>query len=147
MNANLIDIVGLVPEGKLDWTPAPTEWSIRLILVHIIMARYFGPLAESAPPDFGPRVIEAAKTRRGIQDELAASWANLEGLLLDEERLTATYEVIDPGRLHYRDPEVMDGHYIAYHRFAHDLHHRSTLLGHMRQVGVKISDHLIRPLD
>jgi hypothetical protein len=147
MNSNLIEIIGLIPEDKLDWSPAPGEWSIRLIVIHIIMARYFGPLAEGAPPDFGPRVIESAKTRQGIQDELAASWANLERFLLDDEKLAAVYEVIDPGRLHYRDPEIMDGHYIAYHRFAHDIHHRSTLLGHIRQNGIRISDQLIRPLD
>jgi hypothetical protein len=38
------------------------------------------------------------------------------------------------------------GHYITYHRFAHDLHHRSTLIGYLSQLGVSLDGHRIRPL-
>ncbi len=148
MNSNLIDIVGLVPEDKLDWTPAPTEWSIRVIVVHIILARHHHVAAQGAPPDFISTVIQESRTREGLQRHLASSWDLLDSLLSDEAKLNATYESpVDSGPEYVGDPEVYDGHYVAYHRFAHDLHHRSTLMGHIRQLEIPIADHLIRPLD
>jgi hypothetical protein len=43
-------------------------------------------------------------------------------------------------------PEQYTGHYIAYHRFAHDLHHRSTLIDYLSQLGMSLDGHRIRPL-
>ncbi len=43
-------------------------------------------------------------------------------------------------------PDRYSGHYIAYHRFAHDLHHRSTLIGYLSQLGVTLDGRRIRPL-
>jgi hypothetical protein len=145
MNSNLIDIVGLIPEDKLDWAPAPSEWSIRVIVVHIILARYHHITSEGVPDNLS-RVLDRAKTRTGLQEELATSWDILDAFLSSEDTLGSVYNPPND-QLPYLDPSLYDGHYVAYHRFAHDLHHRSTLLGHLRQIGVKISDHLIRPLD
>lgn len=50
-NENLIALIDLVPEEELDWSPAPTEWSIRRITAHIILARYHYPIV---PSEGGP---------------------------------------------------------------------------------------------
>ena len=147
MNANLIDIVDLIPEGKLDWSPAPAEWSIRVILVHIVLARHHHVTGEGAPPDYMASVIQDARTKDGLQKHLATSWEMLDRFLSDDGKLDAVYEPPANDPAYSLEPDPYDGHYIAYHRFAHDIHHRSTLLGHLRQIGVTISGRLIRPLD
>src|SRR2546425_10547777 len=45
-NENLIELIDLVPEDKLDWTPAPGEWSTRLIATHMILARNHAPIVQ-----------------------------------------------------------------------------------------------------
>jgi uncharacterized damage-inducible protein DinB len=147
-NWNLVEIIGLVPEDKLDWTPAPSEWSIRVIVVHMVLARYHGVTAEGAPPDYMARVVAAGRTKAGLQEQMAESWQMLERFLSDEAKLDAVYAPLTANAPDYvNEPDRYDGHYIAYHRFAHDIHHRSTIIGHLRAIGVSIADHLIRPLD
>jgi len=46
----------------------------------------------------------------------------------------------------YEEPVVYDGHYLAYHRMAHDLHHRSTIIGHLGRLGISLEGHRVRPL-
>jgi hypothetical protein len=147
MNANLVDIVDLIPDDALDWAPAPSHWSMRVIIVHIILARHHHLMAPGAPPDYMPSVINDSRTKAGLQKHLVTSWELLEGLITDQAKLDALYEPPSSDPDYSLEPSPYDGHYIAYHRFAHDIHHRSTLLGHMRQVGIPIAGHLIRPLD
>ncbi|MCH7617933.1 MAG: hypothetical protein J4O14_06860 [Chloroflexi bacterium] len=44
------------------------------------------------------------------------------------------------------EPEKYDGHYVAYHRLAHDLHHRGAVLDYLGQLGVSLEGLMIRPL-
>src|SRR5437899_12620380 len=44
MNENLIELVDLLPEEKLDWVPREAEWAAPTIFAHIAMARHMGPL-------------------------------------------------------------------------------------------------------
>lgn len=52
-NENLIELIELVPDDKLDWAPSPTEWSIKMIATHMILARFHDPIV---PGDGGPEV-------------------------------------------------------------------------------------------
>jgi hypothetical protein len=87
MNANLIGIVGLIPEDKLDWSPAPAEWSIRVIIVHIVLARHRHLTVEGATPDYMASVIQDARTTEGLQSHLATSWEMLAAFLSDGGKL------------------------------------------------------------
>ncbi len=145
MNENLIELVDLFAAGKLGWTPREGEWPAQLIFAHLVLARYHGPIP--APPDLSRigQVPINCKSASGIKEELRASWEMLERFLSDAARLDAEYPRV--GDEYYRDdPARNDGHYIAYHRFAHDLHHRSTLIGYLAQLGVPLDGHRVRPL-
>jgi hypothetical protein len=146
MNDNLLELVDLLPDDRLDWVPRDGEWPAPLIFTHLILARYHGPIM--TPEDMARigQVPISCKTKDGIKEELRKSWAMLERFLSDPAKLDATYENTDTGAFYKGDPEEYTGHYIAYHRFAHDLHHRSTVVGYLAQFGVPLDGHRLRPL-
>jgi DinB family len=123
---NLIELIDLVPEEKLDWSPAPSEWSLRVIVTHIILARYHDPIAPAREGAQMSEVVFDCRTKEGLKKHLGTSWDMVAAFLSDSEKLDAVHEPITWLAPEYTEPEVYDGHYIAYHRMAHDLHHRST---------------------
>ena len=166
-NDNLIEFVDLFDGDKLDWTPESDEWSARTIFGHIAGARYHGPIC--GPEDLVRlgELDQNLSTQEGIKEELRASWAMLARFLSDPVKLDAQYERSQPAETsspapplmgsveraqagldlgYVDDPKEYTGHYIAYHRFAHDLHHRSTLVGYLSQLGVTLDGRRIRPL-
>jgi len=166
-NDNLVELVDLFGEVRLDWTPQPEEWTARTIFAHIIGARYHGPIPEHDEWAHEGAVIDNCGTAEGIKHELQISWIMIARFLSDRARLNAVYDVprteaseeppppllgsveraaagMDLG--YVDEPDQYTGHYIAYHRFAHDLHHRSTLIGYLSQLGVSLDGHRIRPL-
>lgn len=167
-NDNLIELVDLFGEENLDRVPREGEWPARGIFAHLIGARYHGPVATPAELAHLADVSRHCRAPRGIKRELRISWEMLARFLCDPAKLDAVYDAgatasrSDPvpspklgsvGRasagvdLGYVDePDEYTGHYIAYHRFAHDLHHRSTLIGYLSQFGVSLDGHRIRPL-
>ena len=66
-NDNLVELVDLFGEARLDWTPQPTEWSARTIYAHIIGARYHGPIPEHDEWTHKGAVIENCATAEGIE--------------------------------------------------------------------------------
>jgi len=83
-NENLIELIDLVPEEQLDWSPAPTEWSIKLISTHIILARYHYPIV---PPEGGPQVQDVVmdcRKKEGLTKHLGLSWEMVAAFLSDE---------------------------------------------------------------
>lgn len=165
-NDNLIELVDLFDGDRLDWFPRAGEWSARVIYTHLIAARYHGPIPDPDDLAHFETLFGNCATPLGIQDELRRSWAMVAEFLSNEARLDATYQdgAGEPGGaapaamgsmeraeagldLGYVDvPERNTGHYIAYHRFAHDLHHRSTLVGYLAELGVTLDGRRIRPL-
>lgn len=146
-NDNLIELIDLVPEEKLDWSPAPTEWSIRVIGTHIVLARYHDPIVPGPNGAQMSDVVVDCRTKEGLKKHLRSSWKMVAEFLTDAEKLDAVHEPLTGGLApDYTEPEVYDGHYIAYHRMAHDLHHRSTIVGYLGQLGISLDGHRIRPL-
>ncbi|MGH2632225.1 MAG: hypothetical protein ACRDG3_02340 [Tepidiformaceae bacterium] len=165
---NVVELAGLFDDEQLDWVPRAGEWPARVILFHLVSARYHGPIASPGDVAHMGSIWANCHTREGIEQELRVSWEMLARFLCDEDRLDAVYpggDVASPSGpppppllgsveramagmdLGYGDqPEHYTGHYIAYHRFAHDLHHRSTLIDYLSQLGVSLDGHRIRPL-
>jgi hypothetical protein len=166
-NENLIELAGLFDGQRLHWTPSEGEWSAREIFAHLVMARYHGPIASADDMARLREVAGSCETLDGIQRELRSSWEMLARFLSDQTMLEALYDSgerrgsrlpappllgsveraaagLDLGYVDH--PDRYTGHYIAYHRFAHDLHHRSTLVGYLSQLGVTLDGHRIRPL-
>ena len=146
-NENLIELIDLVPEEQLDWAPAPSEWSTRVIVTHIILARYHDPIVPGRDGAQMSDVVIDCRTKEGLKRHLRSSWEMVASFLSDADKLDAVHEPLTGGLApEYVEPEVYDGHYIAYHRMAHDIHHRSTIIGHLNQLGVSLDGHRIRPL-
>jgi uncharacterized damage-inducible protein DinB len=145
-NDNLMELIDLFPDDKLDWTPAPGEWSARVIITHIILARHHGPIVPALDGAGMQEVVLDCRTRDGIKKQLRSSWEMVAAFLSDAEKLDAEHEPLTANAPEYNEPEVYDGHYVAYHRMAHDLHHRSTIIGHLNQLGISLDGHRVRPL-
>jgi uncharacterized damage-inducible protein DinB len=129
----------------LDWVPREGEWPAPLIFAHLILARHHGPIMT---PEAMARIGGPVNCRAndGIKGELRASWDMLARFLSDSAKLDATYDGRGVDLYYNDDPEDYTGHYIPYHRFVHDLHHRSTIIGYLAQLGVSLDSHRIRPL-
>ncbi len=145
-NSNLIELIDLVPEEKLDWSPAPIEWSIRVIVTHLILARYHHPIVPTQDGAQMSDVVMDCRTKEGLKRHLRSSWDMVAAFLCEPAKLDAVHEPLTANAPEYIEPEVYDGHYIAYHRMAHDLHHRSTIVGYLGQLGMSLDGHRIRPL-
>lgn len=145
-NENLIDLIDLISEEQLDWSPAPTEWSIRVIVTHMILARYHNPIVPAPGGQQASDVVLECRTKGGLMRRLRSSWEMVVAFLSDPAKLDAVYEPLTAGAPEYIEPDVYDGHYVAYHRMAHDLHHRSTIIGYLNQLGISLQGRRIRPL-
>jgi uncharacterized damage-inducible protein DinB len=91
-------------------------------------------------------VVMDCRTREGLKKHLRSSWGMVAAFLSDTKKLDAVHEPLTWLAPEYAEPEVYDGHYITYHRMAHDLHHRSTIIGYLNQLGISLDGHRIRPL-
>ncbi len=146
MNDHLIDLVDLIPDEKLEWSPREGEWGFQRVLQHLILARYHGPIMDGR--DEGATIsaaVAGTQTKEGIKEQLRHSWEIVAEFLSNGERLDAEYEPHVLGE-YQREPERYDGHYVAYHRLAHDLHHRGTVLDYLGQLGISLEGLMIRPL-
>lgn len=148
MNDHLIELIDLIPDDKLGWSPREGEWDFQRILQHLVLARYHGPIMDGL--DEGATLsaaVAGTQTKEGIKDQLGRSWEILAEFISDKVRLDAEYEPHGYDAGYYQlEPEKYDGHYVAYHRLAHDLHHRGTVLDYLGQLGISLDGLMIRPL-
>ncbi len=146
MNDRLIELVDLIPDDKFGWSPREGEWGFQQVLQHLILARYHGPIMDGR--DDGVEMsgaIAGTQTKEGVKEQLRHSWGLVAEFLSDGQRLDAEF---DPHALgeYQREPTKYDGHYVAYHRLAHDLHHRGTVLDYLGQLGISLDGLMVRPL-
>jgi uncharacterized damage-inducible protein DinB len=139
-NEHLIELAAAVPPDKWNWSPEPRFWNFRGIFLHIIGARYY-PASDDEIPDFWA----LGQTTEGLQEQLRLSWERLSKFLASPEALAAP----DPrangepspffSGPEYRDPPDNNGHYVAWHRLVHDVHHRADILHYLDILGVDLS--------
>ncbi len=145
----LVEIAGALSEEELDRRPAPGSWPVRGYMIHIIGGRC-GPMDEKMRPlEALPDIFALCGTREGIQQQLRDSWESLARFLASEEQLDRIYTPEPP------DPELFkgiaegapiyptelgpdSGHFIAYHRLVHDVHHRADIFNCLSQLGIKL---------
>lgn len=140
LNEHLCDLVELVPPDRLDEAPEG-EWGVREVARHIVGGRQHW-LANSLDRDAG-RVPSRDISAEELQAALRASWERIAAFLSDAEALDREY---DPpsGDPSYVDPPEFRGHYVAFHRLAHDVHHRAQMLDRIRDLGIEIPSEIRR---
>jgi len=113
----------------------------------MILARYHDPIVPGWEGPHISEVVTDCRTKEGLKKHLRSSWEMVAAFLSDAEKLDAVHEPLTGGMApEYIEPDVYDGHYISYHRMAHDLHHRSTIIGYLHQLGISLDGRRIRPL-
>jgi uncharacterized damage-inducible protein DinB len=123
---NLLQIVDLIPEDKLNWSPREDLWNSRGILIHVSDARDRW-LADGAgrvnDGDPYPNIWATARTSADLRRELERTFVRLQRFLANQAQLDGTYT----GEWN-RGPVTHDGHWIAFHLLEHDIHHRAELM-------------------
>lgn len=137
LNDHLIELIDAIPEGQLDWSPTPEQWNFRGILLHIAGARHHWLANAVRDGEDTPDMMAGGKTVDGLKEQLRLSWERLARFLSDPEKLAAVYEPAPFDPRYADEPDVFDGHYIAYHRLVHDAHHRADLMHHLTLLGIQ----------
>lgn len=129
VQADLVRIVDLVPEGKIDWSPKEGLWNFRGILIHVSDARDQWLASRVVDGDPYPNIWTTARTKDDLKREMVRTYERLERFLANQSQLDAMYE---------RDEEYgsRDGHWIAFHLLEHDIHHRAELMQRLAMLDV-----------
>ena len=122
IQSDLLRIVDLLPDDKLDWSPRADLWNSRGILIHVSDARDQWLTRDVQDGEPYPNIWTTARTREDLKRELDRSFARLGRFLANRAQLDAVY--VDA-----RDRQrTFNGHWIAFHALEHDVHHRAELL-------------------
>ena len=146
LTQHLIELVDVVPEGKMNWSPSPEVWNFRGLFLHIAGARHHWLQNAVHDGEQSPDIVRQGQTADGLKTVLRESWERMLRFLSDADKLNKRYRP-PPGDPNYVDPGPFDGHFIAYHRLLHDVHHRADILRHFELLGVALpEDRRRRPL-
>jgi uncharacterized damage-inducible protein DinB len=133
LNEQLVSLVDLIPDDKLDWSPRPDLYNLRGILIHISSARHAWMTRDVQDGETSPDVLREGQTKEGLKEQLRVSWARMERFLIKRALLDATYDVPGgPG-----GALRANGHWIAFHGLEHDIHHRADIFHYMALLGIE----------
>jgi uncharacterized damage-inducible protein DinB len=131
LNDQLIELLDVIPDDQMNWSPKPELWNFRGILIHINNTRHnwLNSVVKDGQPT--PDVLQQGQTREGLREQFGVSWARLERFLSDPARLDAMYEDDWDGSVR------LSGHWIACHLFEHDVHHRADVFHYLALLGIE----------
>ena len=143
LNEHLCELLELIPANRLDEAPRG-EWGARAVVHHIIGGRIHWLThslgrdgGEMPPPEASAEVLQAS---------LRDSWVRVLAFLGDPAALEAEHRP-PPHDPDYVDPDAFTGHYVAFHRLAHDINHRAQLIDRIRDLEIEApADIRRRPL-
>jgi uncharacterized damage-inducible protein DinB len=136
---HLVEIVDAIPDDRMNWSPSPAHWNYRGVLLHIASARHHWLANVIRDGETTPDLLRQGQTRDGLKEQLRLSWEPLARFLSSPAKLAAMYQppTGDSEPDYYGDPPRFDGHFIAYHRLVHDVHHRAELLNYLAISGLE----------
>ena len=132
---HLLQIVDLVPDDKLNWTPRDDLWNFRGILIHVADARDRWLADGTHGVHDGepyPNIWLTARSKEDLKRELSRTFDRLQRFLTDQAQLDAVYVDEFQGETLTRD-----GHWIAFHLIEHDIHHRTELMQRLALLGIE----------
>ena len=152
LNDTIIDLVDVIPDDKLGWSPKAELFNLRGIVLHIALARHnwmerdvqdglalgAGPAAPVGDETLEERTrafLQHGETKSDLKDHLRWSWDRLLAFLSDPAKLAKMYTATGDGTERARD-----GHWIAFHGLEHDVHHRADIFHYLALLGVEHPD-------
>jgi len=131
LNDELIELVDLIPDDKLDWSPQPELWNFKGNLLHIVFGRHglMGGIIQDGKEM--PDVLSEGQTADGIRALLRTSWERMVPFLSDAEALDRVYGATILG-----ETGRCTGHWLAFGQLEHDIHHRGGMYHYLDQLGV-----------
>jgi uncharacterized damage-inducible protein DinB len=135
-NEELIKLVDVIPDDRLNWSPQPELWNFRGILLHLADARdnWLGHGVGDGVE--WTAVWHNVRSKAQIQDAYRRTWERLSAFLSNQAQLDASYNTNDPGE----PEEHHSGHWIAFHLLEHDIHHRADVFHYLALLGVSHPD-------
>jgi uncharacterized damage-inducible protein DinB len=132
---DLVSLIDLIPDEKMNWSPTQELWSVRAILLHVASARQ-GWLDRGVKDGEGNLAWENTRTKDDIKRALDETWRRLQRFVGNEIKLDDTYVA------QWSDGTQdgpCSGHWIAFHLLEHDIHHRADVLHYLALLGVDTS--------
>ena len=132
LNDILIELVDVVPDDRMDWSPRPELWSFQRIFLHLAEAReqWMKRAINDGEPDID--VYQNVATKDDMRDAFRRTWERIERTFTDQARLDATYR-----DRWWAEAPLRDGHWVAFHLLEHDIHHRADLLLYLALLGIE----------
>jgi uncharacterized damage-inducible protein DinB len=128
---DLLRIVDLLPDDRLNFTPKAELWNSRGIFIHVSDARDNWLANSVQDGDPYPNIWTTARTKDDLKRELVRTFERLQRFLANQAQLDA---VQPPNEWH---PEGYNGHWIAFHLLEHDVHHRAELMQRLAHLDIE----------
>jgi uncharacterized damage-inducible protein DinB len=134
LNEQLCDLVDLIPDEQMDWSPKPELYNFRGIVLHIAFARHNWMNRVASDGEPVPDVLREGQTKDGAKHHLRLSWRRVERFISDRTKLDLSYEVS-----YIQPPSTFTatGHWVAYHLLEHDIHHRADIFHYLALLGIE----------
>ena len=132
LNDTLIQLVDIVPDDRMGWSPKPDLWGFERILLHLCDAReeWMVRAIDDGEPNIG--VLQNVLGKAGITDAFRRTWDRIERTFSDQAKLDATYR-----DRWWAEAPPRTGHWVAFHLLEHDIHHRADLLMYLALAGIE----------
>ena len=128
----LIELIDVIPDDRMEWSPKPELWSFQRILAHLCDAREEWMTRAINDGERNTDVLQNAHGKEEIKDALQRTWDRVERVFTDQARLDTTYK-----DRWWNEAPLRDGHWVAFHLLEHDIHHRADMLLYLALLGVE----------
>jgi uncharacterized damage-inducible protein DinB len=91
LNEMLIELVDLVPEERMEWSPKPELWTFRHLFQHLAEAREQWMVRAIADGEVDIDVYENVHSKDEIKAALRQTWVRIERVFRDQSRLDEIY--------------------------------------------------------
>ena len=132
---DLLALLEMIPDERMDWSPKPELWNFRSILLHVASARQ-GWLDRGVKDGEQNLAWENTPTKHDLRRAIDETWQRLQRFIGNEIKLNDTYIV------QWSDGTQdgpCSGHWVAFHLLEHDIHHRADVLHYLALLGIDTS--------
>jgi uncharacterized damage-inducible protein DinB len=132
LNDMLIELLDVVPDDRMQWSPKPELWSFHHIFQHLCEAReqWMARAIDDGAPNID--IYANVHTKDDLKSAFRQTWERIERVFADQPCLDATYT-----DRYWKEAPLRDGHWVAFHLLEHDIHHRADLLLYLALLGIE----------